>query len=62
MSFFDDNGLFGNFFDLDGDGKTDAIEEATAFALFGEMLMSENEAQVDDFDDEDDEYDEETDW
>ena len=48
MSLFDDNGLFGNFFDLDGDGKTDAIEEATAFALLDEMIEEESDADDDD--------------
>lgn len=54
MSLFDDNGLFGSFFDLDGDGKTDMIEEATAFALFDDMIGEKDGAKDDSaFDNED---------
>lgn len=32
-----DSGLFGNLFDLNGDGKTDASEAAFMFMMFDEM-------------------------
>lgn len=48
MSLFDGSGPFGDLFDLDGDGKTDAIEEATAFALLDEMIEEESDSDDDD--------------
>ena len=42
-----DSGLFGNFFDLNGDGKTDAAETALMLMLFDEMQKEEkNERPV----------------
>jgi len=37
-----DPGLFGNFFDLNGDGKTDAAEMALMFMMFDEMQQEED--------------------
>lgn len=52
MGFFD--GLFGSFFDLDGDGHTDLGEEFMALQLFEEMEKEERKRKglpVDDPDD-----------
>jgi len=38
-----DNGFLGNLFDLDGDGKTDAAEEALMFMLFNELEETDKE-------------------
>lgn len=37
-----DSSLFGNFFDLNGDGKTDAAEMALMFMMFDEMQQEED--------------------
>jgi len=37
-----DSGLFGNFFDFNGDGKTDAAEMALMFMMFDEMQQEED--------------------
>lgn len=44
------NGIFGNLFDLNGDGNLDALEQGLEFMLLNE-LSSENEDDDDDFDD-----------
>lgn len=36
-----DSGLFGNLFDLNGDGKTDTAETALMFMMFNEMQKEE---------------------
>lgn len=36
-----DSCIFGNIFDLDGDGKTDCIETALMFAMFNEMTKDD---------------------
>ncbi len=36
-----DSGLFGNFFDLTGDGRTDAGEAALMFMMFNEIQEEE---------------------
>lgn len=36
-----DPGLFGDVFDLDGDGRTDAAEAALMFMMFDEMQKEE---------------------
>ena len=36
-----DGGLFGNIFDLNGDGRTDAAETALMFMTFNEMQKEE---------------------
>lgn len=36
-----DSGLFGNLFDLNGDGKTDAGEAAFMLMMFDEMQQEE---------------------
>lgn len=41
-----DNGLFGDFFDLNGDGKTDIGETALMFAIFAEMEKREQKKQA----------------
>lgn len=37
--------FFGNFFDLNGDGKTDAVETAMMFAMFDEEQEEERRQQ-----------------
>lgn len=37
-----DSGLFGNLFDLNGDGKTDASEAAFMFMMFDEMQKEDD--------------------
>lgn len=37
-----DSGLFGNLFDLNGDGKTDASEAAFMFMIFDEMQKEDD--------------------
>ncbi len=41
MGFFDE-GLFGGMFDLNGDGKLDATEQAMEFVFLDEMLKEDN--------------------
>lgn len=36
-----DDGLFGDVFDLNGDGRTDAAEAALMFMMFDEMQREE---------------------
>ena len=43
------NGIFGDLFDLNGDGNLDALEQGLEFMLLNE-LSSENEDDDDDFD------------
>lgn len=40
-----DSGLFGNIFDLNGDGKTDCGELALLFMLLDEMQEEERQSQ-----------------
>lgn len=40
-----DSGLFGNIFDLNGDGRTDGGELALMFMLFAEMQEEERRLQ-----------------
>ena len=51
---FDENGLSGDLFDFDGDGKTDIFEEAVGFAMLDDMLREEEEAYDEGFDDDED--------
>ena len=44
------NGIFGDLFDLNGDGNLDCFEQGLEFMLLNE-LSSENEDDDDDFDD-----------
>lgn len=52
-----DTGWFGGLFDFNGDGKTDLVETALAFAIFGEMEKEEErerrELERDPFDSDD---------
>lgn len=41
-----DSGLFGNLFDLNGDGVTDCAEAALMFAIFDEMEKSNQKKQA----------------
>jgi len=41
----DDNGLFGDLFDLNGDSKTDAAEAALMFMMFHELAKEDKEKQ-----------------
>ena len=40
-------GLFGDVFDLNHDGKMDALESALEFAVFADMVESANETDSD---------------
>ena len=40
-------GLFGDVFDLNHDGKIDALESALEFAVFADMVESANETDSD---------------
>ena len=53
---FDENGLFGDLFDFDGDGTTDVFEEALGFAMLDDMLREEEEADDEGFDDDDEDF------
>ena len=44
-------GLFGDIFDLNHDGKMDALESALEFAVFADMVESANETDSDDDED-----------
>lgn len=46
---FENDGFFGNLFDLNGDGKLDSFEEAMDFAAFMELMEEENEDDDDGF-------------
>ena len=43
------NGIFGNIFDFDGDGRLDIIEQAAEFAFIADIIEDE---ETDDEDDE----------
>lgn len=43
------NGIFGDIFDFDGDGKLDCIEQAEEFAFIADIIEDE---ETDDEDDE----------
>ena len=49
-----DDGIFGGFFDLDGDGKLDLFEQGLEFMAISE-LMEEDESNCD-FDDFNDDF------
>ena len=44
-------GLFGDVFDLNHDGKMDALESALEFAVFADMVESANETDSNDDED-----------
>ena len=46
-----ERGLFGKMFDLDGDGKLNAVEMAADYALFNELMKKDKGSDSDDFDD-----------
>ena len=46
------NGIFGDIFDFDGDGKLDIIEQAAELAFIADIIEDEET----DEDDEDDDY------
>lgn len=48
-------GLFGNFFDFDGDGKSSMFEELLGLELLGFFDKKEDDDEEDCFDDEDEE-------
>ena len=50
--------IFGNPFDLNGDGKTDFVEEAMMFAMLEEMEQEEESELNDDYDSDDFDSDE----
>ena len=54
--FDDDNSLFGDLFDFDGDGKTDVFEEALGFAMLDDLFNEEKAAEDDGFDDDDEDF------
>ena len=55
---FDANGIFGDMFDLNGDGKIDAVESALEFAVFNEIFNEDSDdGDVSDFDDDIDDFD-----
>ena len=60
---FDGKGLFGGMFDLNGDGKIDAVERALEFAVFNEIINNEiinedsDDDDVTDFDRDIDDFD-----
>ena len=55
---FDGNGIFGGMFDLNGDGKIDAVERALEFAVFNEIFNEDSDdVYVSDFDDDIDDFD-----
>ncbi len=43
-------GIFGNLFDLNGDGKMDTLEQAADFAHFMTLLESEEDEESDEDD------------
>ncbi len=47
------SGLFGNLFDLNGDGQMSAFESAVEFEVFEEMLHSDESIDGDDFEEDD---------
>ena len=47
------NGIFGDIFDFDGDGRLDIIEQAAELAFIADIIEDE---ETDDEDDEDDDY------
>ena len=47
------NGIFGDIFDFDSDGKLDIIEQAAELAFIANIIEDE---ETDDEDDEDDDY------
>ena len=61
MGIFDD--LFGNMFDIDGDGKTDLFKETMMIAMLDEMEREELSERIDNLDDDyDDDCDESDEW
>lgn len=51
------NGIFGDIFDFDGDGRLDIIEQAAEFAFIATIVEEEEKKSREDYDDEDDEDD-----
>ena len=51
------NGIFGDIFDFDSDGKLDCIEQAAEFAFIANIIEEEEKKSREDYDDEDDEDD-----
>ena len=51
------NGIFGDIFDFDGDGKLDCIEQAEEFAFIATIIEEEEKKSREDYYDEDDEDD-----
>ena len=47
------NGIFGDIFDFDGDGKLEIIEQAAELEFIADIIEDE---ETDDEDDEDDDY------
>ena len=47
-----DNGLFGDLFDSDGDGKLDSFERTAEFGLFCEMMEDIEKEEREDEEDE----------
>ena len=47
------NGIFGDIFDFDGDGRLDIIEQAAELEFIADIIEDE---ETDDEDDEDDDY------
>ena len=45
-------GLFGDLYDFNGDGKLDALESATEFSAFMNLIDSEKKENEDDLDEE----------
>ena len=51
------NGILGDIFDFDGDGKLDIIEQAAELAFIANIIEDEEKKSREDYDDEDDEDD-----
>ena len=49
-----DNGFFGKLFDLNHDGKLDALEQYIDYAVFEEVFLKDDSDTEDDGDTEDD--------
>ena len=51
------NGIFGDTFDFDSDGRMDIIEQAAEIAFIATIIEEEEKKSREDYDDEDDEDD-----
>lgn len=49
------NGIFGDIFDFDGDGKLDIIEQAAELAFIATIIEEEEKRTREDYDEDDDE-------